>query len=351
MAKAKKLPSGSWRARVYSHTTPDGKKHYESFTASTKQEAEMLAAQFANDNDRKRSEDLTVREAVQAYIASNRPTLSPSTVYGYTKDAKRMESIGNVRIRKITSRDIQGLISDLIEKGLSPKTIKNTYALLRSSLTFSGIDKNFMIHLPSISKKTKNAPEHDDIEALYNAASKQMKIAIALGAFHSLRRGEIAALKYGDIKGNTLTIHADMVRSPENKWIYKDTPKTDASNRTVYLPDQLLALIGTGHPEQYIIGIYPDSISASFRRLKRNLGINITFHDLRHYFASLAVVLGIPDIYTAQLGGWRNNSSVLKEVYQGNIVSMSETYAKKIHAQFESMTQSMTQENKKVAQP
>ena len=36
MAKAKKLPSGNWRVRVYSHTTPDGQKKYESFTASTK---------------------------------------------------------------------------------------------------------------------------------------------------------------------------------------------------------------------------------------------------------------------------------------------------------------------------
>lgn len=351
MAKAKKLPSGNWRARVYSHTTPDGKKHYESFTASTKQEAEMLAAQFANDNDRARASDLTVKEAVEGYLKANKHTLSPSTIYGYTKDAKRMEPIYNVRIRKITSKDIQGLISCLIESDLSPKTIKNTYGLLRSALTFAGVDKRFMVHLPSTVKKTKTAPENEQIEALYSNASKQMKIAIALGAFHSLRRGEIAALKFEDLKGNELYIHADMVRGADNKWHYKDSPKTDASNRVVYLPDQLVALIGKGHPDQYIIGIYPDSISASFRRLKRKCGIDITFHDLRHYFASLAVVLGIPDIYTANLGGWRNNSAVLKEVYQGNIVSMSEAYAKRISDQYESMTQNMTRENKKAAQP
>lgn len=49
MAKAKKLPSGNWRVRIYSHTDVQGKKHYESFTASTKQQAEMMGAKFANN--------------------------------------------------------------------------------------------------------------------------------------------------------------------------------------------------------------------------------------------------------------------------------------------------------------
>lgn len=342
MAKAKKLPSGNWRVRVYSHTTPDGKKHYESFTASTKQQAEMLAAKFANDNDRKRTDDLTVSEAVNNYIKANENALSPSTIYGYHKDANRMESIANIRIRKITSKDIQSLISNLVAKGLSPKTIKNTYGLLRSSLTFAGIEQNFMVHLPSTAKKATTAPEDDHIAQLYESASDKMKIAIALAASHSLRRGEIAALKYKDLDGNKLHIHADMVWGIDNKWHYKDVPKTDQSNRIVYLPDELLTLMGNGHPEEFILGINPNSIGENFRRLKKRIGINVRFHDLRHYFASLAVVMGIPDIYIASLGGWKKNSSVMKEVYQNNIASMDEEYAKRISEHFKSMTQNMT---------
>ena len=33
MATAKKLPSGSWRCRVYDYTDENGKKHYKSFTS------------------------------------------------------------------------------------------------------------------------------------------------------------------------------------------------------------------------------------------------------------------------------------------------------------------------------
>lgn len=63
MATAKKLPSGSWRCLIYTHTgeiqQPDGtikkKRCYESFTSDDssprrKKEAEMLAAQWRYNN-------------------------------------------------------------------------------------------------------------------------------------------------------------------------------------------------------------------------------------------------------------------------------------------------------------
>lgn len=68
-----------------------------------------------------------------------------------------------------------------------------------------------MVHYHPRPKKANTAPENGQIKALYDNASHKMKISIALAAFHSLRRGEIASLKYGDIQGNTLYIHSDMV--------------------------------------------------------------------------------------------------------------------------------------------
>lgn len=46
MAKAKKLPSGSWRAQVFVGLDENGKQIRKSFTAPTKKEAEFLAAEF-----------------------------------------------------------------------------------------------------------------------------------------------------------------------------------------------------------------------------------------------------------------------------------------------------------------
>ena len=46
---ARKLPSGSWRARLFLGEDENGKKHYKSFTAATKREAERLALTYVNN--------------------------------------------------------------------------------------------------------------------------------------------------------------------------------------------------------------------------------------------------------------------------------------------------------------
>ena len=335
MPTAKRLPSGSYRVQVYTHTDSNGKQHRESFTAPTKAEAEMLASQFANSNDRRRAHNITVEEALTNYIESNRATLSPSTLRGYMMDKKRLAPLFNYRIRKITSKDIQNFISEMVEKGYSPKTIKNTYALLVTSLGASDVKNEFKVNLPTIPKRTLNAPENEQIVALYNEANRNMKIAIVLAAFHSLRRGEICALKYKDLKGNELYIHADIVQGPDNKWVYKETPKTQASNRIVRLTDKELELIGSGSPDDYIVSFNPKTLTGNFTDLRKRLGIEgIVFHNLRSYYASIAVAIGVPDIYTAHMGGWREGSSVLKEHYQKKIVSMDKAYSDKMNDYF-----------------
>ena len=46
MAKARKLPSGNWRTKIYIGKDSDGKNIYKSFTAETKKESEYMAAEY-----------------------------------------------------------------------------------------------------------------------------------------------------------------------------------------------------------------------------------------------------------------------------------------------------------------
>ena len=65
MAKAKKLKSGSYRCLAYDYTDGTGKRHYESFTADTRREAERLAAEYAATKEiKKRPDNMTVYEAL-----------------------------------------------------------------------------------------------------------------------------------------------------------------------------------------------------------------------------------------------------------------------------------------------
>lgn len=104
MAIARKLPSGSWRCLVYSHSETvlddagnivydkDGKakkkRVYESFTSDDpspqgKKEAEFLAAQFALKKEKVRKpSNLTLREAINLYINTSRCCTIPNDYRG-----------------------------------------------------------------------------------------------------------------------------------------------------------------------------------------------------------------------------------------------------------------------------
>lgn len=106
MATAKKLPSGSWRCLVYSHTervfdTKSGtwkdKRIYESFTSDDpsrrgKADAERQAAEFQQDRDtnvsrkRQKNGNILLKDAMKKYVEAIGPSLSGTTVQGYSKE-------------------------------------------------------------------------------------------------------------------------------------------------------------------------------------------------------------------------------------------------------------------------
>ena len=333
MPTAKKTPSGAYRVRVFSHM--EGKKKiYKSFTAATKKGAELMAAEYANGSREIIERKLTVKDAVERYIKANENVLSPATLYGYECELKRMKPIQHIKIEKLNSHDVQIWISELALK-FSPKTIKNTYGLLTASVAHFAPEKRFRINLPKASKKRQYSPNQGDVARLYDEASDTLKICISLAAFHSLRRGEISALKYKDLDGNRLHIHSDMVYGRDKVWIHKEYPKTEDSDRFALLPDNLIEMIGSGDPDDYIVGWMPNTITKRFEELCNRTGIYIRFHDLRHFFASVGGgVLNIPTLYLAQMGGWENSGQTMKRIYENKIISMEEKYAEKMNQYF-----------------
>lgn len=327
MPKAKKLPSGSWRTQAYSFTDGNGKRHYESFTAPTKAEAEMLASRFAMDKKRHSRCDLTVSEAIAGYIRAKEGVLSVSTIRGYDKMLRcNYDAIGNKRIKQLTNEDMQLFVSDLAKK-YSAKTVGNIYGLLKASIGLYMPDLHFRVTLPVKTKTRPTSASTEDVRALIHEAGPEMKIRIALAAC-GLRRGEMCALKYEDIENGVAHIHATLAQDKNNRWIYKDIPKTAGSDRYVTLPPVVVDMIGTGSGR--IIKCYPPAVTAGFIRLRKKCGIDKRLHDMRHFFASSAAILGIPDIYLADMGGWERDSSVLKSVYQNNITKMSDFYSRKM---------------------
>ncbi len=202
------------------------------------------------------------------------------------------------------------------------------------ALSGSGSFTPFRVTLPAQPKKRPESPSDSIVRDLFNSAQPAFKVCIGLGMC-GLRAGEVSGLKHSDIKNGVAHVHADFVKDQYSNWIYKELPKTEDGDRYVTLPNFVMELIGSG--DGFVTNMNPDTISKKFINLRNRLGYKTRFHDLRHYFASTAAVLGIPDIYTADMGGWNRDSNVMKTVYQNNIKSMSDYYANKINSHFDEM--------------
>lgn len=331
MATAKKLPSGKWRCLVYSHTE-SGKRKYESFTASTKREAERLAAEFA-DGKLLRPTDISIGETIEKYIDSKESVLSPSTIANYRKLRNNAFSkIENVSLRKIDAQIMQVWVSEY-SVNHSPKSVANAHGLLISSIMMFNPEYRDTVKLPARKKPELYTPTDDDIKKILDYVSgKELEIAILLAAFGPMRRGEICALTSDDIDGDTVTVRKSLVKDSFGNWVVKQ-PKTYAGYRTIEYPhfviDKLKEINGQ------IIKATPDQITNRFiRAIKYSKSPKFRFHDLRHYCASIMHAMGMPDQYIMERGGWQSDYT-MKRVYRDALPDKQKTFDNKVNEYFE----------------
>lgn len=103
----------------------DGKRHYRSFTAPSKKEAQMLAEEWKLNRKKgiREPDNLTVLEAVERYLTVREAVLSPSTMrgYDYLKRCYFGGSFGRVPLRELDSTAAQIWVSELVKKVCPPK--------------------------------------------------------------------------------------------------------------------------------------------------------------------------------------------------------------------------------------
>jgi integrase len=329
MPTARKLPSGSWHCKVFTGYDDAGKRIYKSFTVKDKsrngkKKCEQIASEWsANRPD---PDNPRVQDVVRNYIGIKSAVLSPSTIRGYNLYLKRMidGTISELDNQK-TQRWINGLSADY-----SPKYIKNIYGLLSSALLFYGY-RPPSVTLPAHAPNALYTPCDADIRRLleYVWNRPPLRSACLLGAFGSLRRGEICALTAEDVSGNRIRVNKSMIRGSDDIWHVRPMAKTDESNRVVVVPEFV--------PEYLTIpvGLHPEQISNRFRRAVRSCGCpqHFRFHDLRHYYVSIAHALGVPDAYIMAMGGWKTDN-VMHRVYRDTLPDIMRSEQDKLSNHF-----------------
>lgn len=324
MPQIKQLPSGNYNASVYDYTDSTGKRHYKSITAPTKKEVKLLVAEFLAERGEKSSgTDMTVREAVAHYIAVKSNVLSPSTVKGYDVILRnRVPGIMDIPISRLTLSDIQSAINKEAAHH-TPKTVRNTNALIKAAIELVAPSYKYSVTLPQKVKTDIEIPTEKEVKKLFRTAKgKRIETPLYLGAMCGMRRSEIFALKWEDVDLDTGTINivAAEVIDVNNNLVRKNTKETE-SHRRIKAPkpviEHLKSLERTTDKVTKYINV--NDITEEFSKLETIAKIpHYRFHDLRHYTASVMLMLNVPKKYVSNFLG--HSSEHMVETVYGHIM-------------------------------
>lgn len=341
MATAKKR-GNSYRIQVYVGRDAAGKRIYRSVTAPTKKEAEREAASIRVNNHNR--EDITFGEAVKRYITSRSNTLSPSTIAGYEKIARNhIYSIKDIRLSRLTNDDIQRQL-DALAADHKPKTVNNARALIVSVLGYLAPGLPLKLTTTPKEKREKIIPTDEELKSLIACSHDQyMILAIQLAAFCSLRESEVSGLFPDCVHDDYISIRRVMIEQPGGGFNIKDHPKSFAGYRDITPPKEIIeSLKKIDRPaDQPLIPYNPKQIRSRFETIRKKANCeNITFHALRHYFATYCHSQNIPDKAIAKIGGWENVET-LQRIYQHSTHQKEEELASVIASHFEDMQPQM----------
>lgn len=326
-----KLPSGNWRTRVYYYDAK-GNRHAKSISARTRREVQLLAAEYRFEKDA--SDDL-LRECYYQYIDAKSEVLSPSTVREYRNAAQRdfLELMGK-RIDKLTVPEIQSAVNSMAATR-SPKSVKNAWGLLHAVLKMYRPEFSPSITLPQSEKNEIYIPTDEEVLTLVKYFENRAEyIAILLGAYGPMRRSEICAITFGDVKNGIATVNKAMVRSADREWVIKQ-PKTINGYRTIYIPEFVNDAIEAirGADDARIVPLSPSTLTHEFEDAVKKTGVTpMHFHSLRHYCASYMHAMGIPDEYICARGGWDVMS--LQRIYRHAMQDKRNDFETKINESF-----------------
>jgi len=249
-----------------------------------------------------------------------KPKLAARTHHRYCELMRLHVSkrIGATKLPKLRPLHIEKLYAGLRTEhdgkdGLSPTTILQVHRVLRNALKqavrWNMLARNpcDMVDPPSAAKHEMRALEAVEVGQLLDAArGGPMHTPVLIAISTGLRRGELLAIKWGDIDDDKLRVQRALEQV--GKVVTFKPPKTKRSERTMTLPvaarealsrhrAQQAAhrlILGEGYKDQDLVFASvdgspwaPDSFSGYWRRLiKRSKVPHVRLHDLRHTHAS-----------------------------------------------------------------
>lgn len=323
---------GLWKTYVADETK--GRKRV---TAKTKEALENKIVQFY----REKENDPTVLDLYNQWmiVRLRREEITLQTKQRYDNQAKQcFGEFGNRKIKSIQTYEIEDFILDTIHGcNLTQKGWSNLRTILRG--TFREANRQNLVNFRinevledvNISPKLFRKAKKNDDELVYNDEELKalthylmgkrdiLNLGLILLSKTGLRPGELAALKWQDIKNHAIYVcrsekHYMNEKTHRQVVFVDDATKTDAGTRTVFIPDQCLWLFeelkNLNPDDEYVFS--KNGVRFTYFQFKKRLENIISHHldmpvksqnKLRKTYASMLFDSHVPDsVIKSQMG-------------------------------------------------
>jgi len=307
-----------WRARINRSGVTKSKVFQTKGRAETwarKIEQQIDSGEYV---DRTAAENMPLNDALDKYVE----TVSiHKKGRGYTENKKQARyikaySVARLPLARIRASDIAAFRDERL-KTVKPNTVRLELALISHLYTIAieSWDMDYLMNpvkrhsRPSIKGTARDRRLVGDEEPLLLASAmeyNQRAYALIVVAIESaMRRGELAGLRWPDIKGNIATLTD--TKNGETRRVPLSSRALDAIKS---LPRQL-------HDDR-VFGLHPDAITTAMERICKRAKsrdgkkdqpiINLRFHDLRHEATSRLFEKGLSTEQVKRITGHKTYS-------------------------------------------
>lgn len=316
--------------------------------------------------------DQTVGQFFTEWIQHVRSTIEPTTWASYERNVRNhiIPAIGAIPLQHLRTADLSAFYRSLGEEGanlitdkpLSPRTVNYistiVHRALREAVGWELIRRNPAdgATRPKGRQTRKPLPRvwtSAELRRFLDGIAKERIFPIVyLTAMTGMRRGEVMGLRWADVDLDRRKLHlTQQLRSVSGAVFEFADLKTSRSRRTVMLDQATTQLlrdhrrtqleerlaIGEGYRDHDLVFPLPDgspwnpdSVADIFDRRIARLGLpRITFHGLRHGWATMALEGGVhPKVVQERLG--HTSIAITLDIYSHVVEAIDEAAAQTV---------------------
>ena len=307
-------PDGRWEARVTVGSNPGtGKPIRRSIYGDTQAAVRKEMTAVLRDVDRgtyQTPSKMTVKIWMETWLDTFCTGLKPLTVSAYNTAMKThiVPAFGAMPVQELKGIHVQKLFNDMLEAGKSPKTVKNTAAILHKALSVA-VKQGYIAANPCEAAEVPKVTRHE-IKPLTDAEIPVFLAAIedhpfrnayGLCLFAGLREGECLGLTWDcvDFDRGRITVRQQLQKSRTESGTYRIVSSTKSGKvRVIEPPVVAFDYLRSERTRQVENRLRAGKLWDNAQDLvfTNPLGGHVVIETFRRNFKRLAASMGRPDL-------------------------------------------------------